>query len=423
MRAGLGLAWILVGVLGCGRVSFEHRDAAPGPDSARDASPTDAATPDAPVDGASPGDGAPGGDGGITSPIVALTAADDVPSLCPAIAFSGGSLFVSWKDVATGGVSLHLRRFDANGAPETADATVVTAPAGTSFGCPDMTTDAGEVALTWTDARSGNPEVYFRLFSSDTVALGPDVMLTSGGSDTASPAIAAGGGGYAISFVETRGVNDHVNFLLLTSDGAVRVDVGQISEEGLFIDESDVTAIPGGFAVAYYRDDTFGANATYLTTISDAGAVLVPPVTIGEGNGAFAEGIAAVWDGSALGAAWVRDSDGTIAFRRLNESLGPLSEPLLVPMPATRAQGPTLAFSGTGYAVAYTQNRTGQDRVYLGEIDAAGSAVTRSSMISESGFASSSAVAWDGDAWLVAWSTTSGSTSGGEELEFRRVVP
>ncbi len=126
-----------------------------------------------------------------------------------------------------------------------------------------------------------------------------------------------------------------------------------------------------------------------------------------------------VWDGSRLAAVWVQDAlnEDTVFFRRADASGRAQGSPLPIFVGPLEAD-PVVAWSGNGYGIVWSDEDFGLPRVLFAHVSTAGVVTVGPIQISKLGDEGTRpAIAWDGEAFTVAWSWYN------QRVHMRRVTP
>jgi hypothetical protein len=126
-------------------------------------------------------------------------------------------------------------------------------------------------------------------------------------------------------------------------------------------------------------------------------------VTTGPAN---AVGPVLAWSGSAYGLAWIDSRDGhtEIYFARLDASGAKIGADVRVTQVSSSKNGVRLVWSGSEYALAWTDNRDGNDEIYFARLDASGAKIGGDVRVTNQPAPSESPVlAWSGSRYGLAW--------------------
>lgn len=113
---------------------------------------------------------------------------------------ANGNYAVVWEDNRSGDVDTYLKIYNADGSVRVSEFVVHSTAANQDWSNVAMTDD-GNVIVTWSDLRSGDFEVYMRIFSVDGVALtGETLVSTLAGDQDASSVETAADGSFVVAF-------------------------------------------------------------------------------------------------------------------------------------------------------------------------------------------------------------------------------
>ena len=414
--------YALVGSLllaSCGRVGFESL--------AADARAPDAGVPDtgrldaATMDGSGPPEGGPGetgppadaatGDTGVAADRHEITPDDGAVSDCPRLAAGLGRYGVAWRDQRGPEPRVWFRPLDENGAPTGPEAAV--SPASASAGCPDVASVPGGFAVAWAEGSPDARDLWLAFLAPDGSVVGLPLEVESGGADAEAPALAFDGARLAVAWVETRGVNAHIEISLIEPMSRAITPLGRQSDDGLFVDHVDIVPVPGGFAYAHYRW-TMGGQPAQLHTVAADGTRTGGPVAIGEAEGAGAGGIGLGYNGRVFAVAFVTIDSGPIAFARFANDLTPLS----APVDLASGRGPAMAVDEGGHFGVIYADRSAARLAVLSEDGLSMSPPLSISAPDRS--ASHGDIARVDSGWLVTWA---GGTSGSSQEVRVAVLP
>ncbi len=134
---------------------------------------------------------------------------------------SSGRYVVTWFDNRSGNDDVYARVYNADGTARTAEFMVHGSNSSAQDWCSVSMADNGNFVITWSDNRSGNYEVYMRLFNVDGTALTAETMVSSRtGIQDYHAVDMASDGSFVVAFLD-QNVND-VYFQRYNSSGVAQ---------------------------------------------------------------------------------------------------------------------------------------------------------------------------------------------------------
>jgi hypothetical protein len=127
-----------------------------------------------------------------------------------------------------------------------------------------------------------------------------------------------------------------------------------------------------------------------------------------------------VWTGSGYGVAWydLRDGNHEIYFARLTPEGVKVGGDVRVTTDASGSYSPSLVWTGSGYGVAWPDDRDGNREIYFARITPEGVKVGGDVRVTADGFVPS--LVWTGSGYGVAWQD---DRDGNWEIYFARLTP
>jgi hypothetical protein len=268
----------------------------------------------------------------------------------PALAFTGDGYSVVWDDDRDGERELYLQRV-VGGLPSGA-AVRLTQASGYS-GFPSLAWSGSELAAAWEDARLGSDEIFFSRFDRTGGGVGPQARLSYAAGLAYDPFVTWNGERFAVAWEDGGGLASDIYFALTTT-----------------------------------------ANTTLGTPVQRSNAA----------GRSLRSSVA--WTGAEFGIAWEDDRDGDMQtfFARCDANSAPLGVDDVAAPTTGRSFGPSLAWSGSVYGVAYEDNRNGLYQVFLALLDASGLPTgTDVALTDPSVDAGEASLVWAKDHWAVAY--------------------
>lgn len=165
----------------------------------------------------------------------------------------------------------------------------------------------------------------------------------------------------------------------------------------------------GNFEIYFARLDTTGHRIGEQIRITDA-----PSYSLGP---------SLAWNGSQYGVAWsdYRDGNSEIYFARLDASGTKIGGDTRVTVAPGESASPSLTWSGTEYGIAWSDNRDENYEVYFARLDAAGTKIGGDARVTVApGESYSPALTWAGTDYALAWND---DREGNLEIYFARLDP
>ncbi len=246
-----------------------------------------------------------------------------------------------------------------------------------------------------------------------------NVRVTDSTGTASEPVMVSNGSGYGVAWGDSRDGNSEIYFALLDADGAkiggdVRLTNDPASSEGI-----SIVWTGSEYGIAWY-DLRDGDYEIYFTRVDASGDEIGDDVRV-TNDDARQWSAALAWSGTEYGVAWWdnRDGDDEIYFARLDSTGAKIGSDLRVTSAMGRSEGPSIVSNGSGYAIAFSDDRTGNDLIYVARIDALGMEVDQEVAVSTgtTGSASLASIVFDGAGYGVGWED---SRTGMQELWFAR---
>ncbi len=273
----------------------------------------------------------------------------------PSVAWTGSEYGLAWQDERDGNWEIYFARFDADGRKVGSDVRV-TAAANSSLN-PSLAWTGTEYGVAWHDGRDGNWEIYFARLDADGNKIGGDVRVTDAANSSQNASLAWTGTEYGVAWHDGRDGNWEIYFARLDADG------NKIGGDLRVTDAAESSQSPslawGGtdYCVAWYdgRDDNW---EIYSARISSAGAKVGSDVRVTDMVHS-SQSPSLVRTASGYGTAWYdgRDGNWEIYFAALDTGGAKAGNDVRVTTAAGSSQNPSLAWNGTGYGVAWYDDR------------------------------------------------------------------
>ena len=264
-----------------------------------------------------------------------------------------------------------------------------------------MVWTGSEYALVWEEDSPGPPTLHFARIDATGSPIGAPVTL----------AVTLGG------VVDLSLVWNGDGFGLARSDGTLRFVRLDRSGNVVGLDTALTPAPPdfyfspslmwngSGYAIAAER--TGGTNAIVLFRLALDGSVVSGPTTISGPAAASPDRPTAAWTGSGYGVAWQDQRDGgngsEVYFARADAAGQPLGPEVRVTNAPGISQPYAIAWSGATHAIVFEDARTGTTETYAAWLDGTGVKLGSDLRLASSRYGSQTPmIAWTGQGYGVA---------------------
>jgi hypothetical protein len=292
----------------------------------------------------------------------------------PSLVWAGTEYGVAWTD----GQDIFFARLDASGqrlAPPT-KVTSTLLPAGHV----SLVWTGAEYALAWEDCRDDDWEIYFARLDALGRKIGSDLRVTSHSHQSFFPSLVWTGHGYGIAWSDLReapggGGHFEIYFGLLDAEGNRLGDDVRVTHAHGSSFEPSLTWSGQEFGLAWYdrRDDPYLLTGRlYFVALDTFGQKIgfENPVT---SDLAHSEGPHLVWTGGEYGLTWygldlLGGGNWEIHFARLNVAGITLGDSVHVSLQHGASWQPAIVWNGTGYGIAWDNERQGHREVYFSNL-------------------------------------------------------
>jgi len=224
----------------------------------------------------------------------------------PAVTWTGSRFVLAWADYRSGDVDPFLASFRADGTPDLAPAVIEIASG--AAGAVSVAWSGTEIGIAWSDARTGDAEIYFAHVDSAGALLGATLRVTAVAGASTSPALAWSGTSWGIFWTDGRdGPGSEIYFARIDASGArAGADVRLTTAPGLARGLS-ATSVGDGF-VAVWADARSGAFRVYATRTDGDGVELGDEIRLSDAGAVGSASVARA--GAEVGVAWDDDRSG-----------------------------------------------------------------------------------------------------------------
>ncbi len=279
----------------------------------------------------------------------------------PSLVWTGSGYGVAWQDRRSGDSDIYFARISAAGRKQGEDVRISWAPGPSR--APRLVWAGAEYAVAWDDSRDGNQEIYFARVDASGVLQG-EIRITDIPGPAMNPSLVWTGSEFGLVWGEMRSEQaDRLCFLRISAGGQIIGVAVPIAEADVFeIYPSLVwTGAEYGVVWGQDRDPYTLPPELYFARISAEGERIGEDVQVSDGAVLFPVRPSLVWTGSEYAMAWTesRDDSTEIIFARFSPTGERIGEEVRItnaPMPSTK---PSLAWTGSGYGLAWEDQRNG----------------------------------------------------------------
>ncbi len=271
-----------------------------------------------------------------------------------------------------------------------------------------------------TDASAypGAPEICANWVDNDcdTIADGPviagsDVRITNATEQSSGSGIAWGGSQYGVTWADSRHgtTNPEAYFARVSGDGA------KLGSDVRITNKSGTSGIPEAawsgseFGMVWHDIGNGGALDIFFARVSATGTKLTSDVQICNASG-VSQSPSIAWSGSEYAVCW---QDGRtsgsqdIYLARISGAGAKVGSDVLVETGTSNAYTCSLVWTGSEYGVAWQDDRDGNNEIYFRRISPTGGLTgTQTRVTNDSASSSTPLMAWAGSRYGIAWSDT-----------------
>jgi uncharacterized repeat protein (TIGR01451 family) len=341
----------------------------------------------------------------LGSDVVVSASVDGIASEAPALAWGGASLLAVWHDATGGSLEIHAQATDAIGHAGPNPRRVLTSghvPGGFAAYSPSVVATGDGYVTAWQDTRRGAGwyDVYLRRLDRAGAAVGDEVLVSGEAAANAylssAPPLAFSGEVVGVAWYD--GLTSTMKLSLLDRD-LERVAADVVLSTTPFWNAA--LAWTGGAFLAAWVDTRDGNREIYVAAVAPDGTVLQPGARISAAPG-VSQTPAIAGDGRARAVAWMDQRDGNqeiyaAALDPLGRRIGP--ERRITSLAGAQSR-PQLAWNGTHHLLVWQDASTPQSQVHATRLGADAAPVGSPFRIDAEGGQAPN-VAWGGSVWAV----------------------
>ncbi|HUT53750.1 MAG TPA: hypothetical protein VM658_10180 [bacterium] len=273
---------------------------------------------------------------------------------------------------------------------------------------PNLAWSGSEYGLVWRDTRTGNRELYFSRLAVDGSTVGLNLRLTYSPSNNELPTLAWSGSEYGIAWYDNRYGNYEIFFNRLDLAGSTVGPDLRLSSNASVSSGPTVIWTGSRYGVAWH-DSRDGDNEIYDSVLAADGNTVLPTetrATQAAGSSNFPSLAWSGWPYNEFGTAWYDNRDGNyeIYFRRLTADGATVGPEVRLSDDGNGSNYPSLAWTGTEYAVIWEDARTTNWELFFRRIGPDGTAIGAETRLTNTwAFSQSSRLVRAGSELGVAW--------------------
>jgi hypothetical protein len=323
-------------------------------------------------------------------------------STIPSLTLAGSEYAVSWTDNRDSNEEIYFRRLDSSGTPIGSDLPVTDSSGRSRY--PSIASNGLDYGIIWHDNTVGNYELYFRLVSGAGTLLGTELRVTEATADSLTPSLVWTGTEYGVSWHDFRHGAGEIYFDRISETGTLLASNIRLTNEISESLRASVVWNGSGYGVSWsdYRNANY---EIYFNRISSTGTPLDLDRRITNSSG-VSDRSSLVWSGSEYGLCWEDDTTGNIKiyFTTLSDRGVLLSSEVAVASGTAQSRFPSLVWNGTEYAIAWQDNRSGDNEIYFGRISEMGALIVSDIRITtDPGQSEYPRIISNGNEYAIAW--------------------
>jgi hypothetical protein len=251
------------------------------------------------------------------------------------------------------------------------------------------------------------------VLAADASVVWADGLVIAGLTDARAPSLAWAGGTHGLAFTDApSGGTPDVIFAAMNVQGDLVPPVRMVADvASAALRRPVIVARPGGFAVAWE------APARAGFALLDADGARIGSAIALEDDVAASTQLDMAWSGSVFGVAWRDERDGNeeIYAAILDATPAVVAADARLSSDPAASDEPSIAWDGSSFVVAWSDQADGDRDVYVGRMDASGAVIGSAVNVTGTAYeCRGPSLAWTGSCLALAWS---GSGTGEMEIE------
>lgn len=333
----------------------------------------------------------------------------------PSLVWTGTEYGIAWMDEPwneNDPFKMYFARMDTTGQTIGDQHTIQTSHFWNAGNVPSLVWTGTEYSIAWFDSRNNQTDIYFTRIDETGKKVGDDINISNVQYLSQNPSLIWNGGGYGIAWCDVRNALWHLQLYFARLDflGNKIGDEVRISESDAYFPSLVWTGTEYG--VAWHSNQSassFPAHRIYFARIDSFGNRIGNEVRITDSKSCFAK---LVWTGQEYGLAWTdeRDyssptgSESEIYFVRIDTGGNKIGDDTRITYSAYVSSWLSLIWTGSEYGVAWRDNRDGNDEIYFARIDVNGNKIGDDIRVTNAPNHSYwPSLVWTGTKYAVAW--------------------
>lgn len=283
------------------------------------------------------------------------------------------------------------------------DATRVTDDSATSDGA-SIAWTGSNFGIAWHDRRdSSQYEIYFALLDSSGNKISSDIRITSADSYQKEPSLVWTGTEFGLAWHDYRLNNYEIYFARLDSSGT---KIGSDTRITYYSNNSQYPSLvwnDSGYGIAW-QEKKDGNDETYFALLNADGTKSGSDIRItdDDSNSRYPS---LVWDGSGYGIAWEDDREGNyeIYFSQLDPDGTEVVDDVRLTNASQNSDHAAISWTGSEYGIAWQDLRDGNYEIYFTLVSSSGVEIGDDARITNDGFSMYPSMRWSGSEYGVVW--------------------
>jgi imidazole glycerol phosphate synthase subunit HisF len=251
------------------------------------------------------------------------------------------------------------------------------------------------------------------------VVLG-DVLVTNEGGN---PSIEWTGSEYGVAYEKRRSGFSDVNLARVQPDGTVTATDVRITDQTSNSLQPKLAWTGSEYGVCFIDDRGSTVREVFFASFATDGTTSVAEVQVSEDPGVPSSDPVA-WSGSEFAVVWTDNRDGNheIYFARISASGTKIGADLRITNEAHSSRVPWIAWGGSEFGVVWRDERDGNPEIYFARISASGTKEgTDVRVTNEPAGCNAPSIAWSGSEYGLAWAD--GRAGAEYDVYFARLSP